>query len=458
MHYKILDTNILLLDAYNLITLGRDGSIIVLPETVLDELDSKKSLLNELGYQAREVGRLLTRATKVSTNKTDGLAITKLQLNDTNIEVVSADNYNIELTIDSKIINDRKIIYIAQQYTKLMADQDVTFISNDVMCRLRADSMQIKVADLKQIEDTDIVFTRTLEVDEETFRTLHHSNIRDIDPKYKPNYFNYIITNPSTGQVKLGVVASNKLQVIGRDTETDLRKQDINPANAEQLFFSKALQDPDISINICEAKAGSGKTMAAISNGIRNVRKGLYNQLIYIRASVDDVDRAEEIGFLAGNDEKKAVYLHPLDDTLDYIIRKRYKGSKLKSSVLEEKIEEEITELKEQCNIQSMIGLGMRGRTFHNAYVIIDEAQNQSQASLQKMLTRFGTNCKIVVIGSNNQIDNSYITKYTNGLSVLLDACTKEQSKVNLHAVSLPKVLRGPIAEFAENLFSKSNQ
>lgn len=102
-----------------------------------------------------------------------------------------------------------------------------------------------------------------------------------------------------------------------------------------------------------------------------------------------------------------------------------------------------------------MIGLGMRGRTFNNTVAIIDEAQGMSKASLQKVITRFGKNCKIIIIGSNNQIDNPYLNKYTNGLSTLLDACTKSHDTVRLHAVSLPKVVRGPIAEFAENLFSE---
>ncbi len=455
MQYKTLDTNILLIDANNLINLGKDGSTVVLPETVLDELDSKKSLLNELGYQARELGRLLTRATTVSVKSDQDTSITTLKLDDTTIEVVSFKRYDIELSIDSKIINDRKIIYAAQHYHNLYGDKAM-FISNDVMCKLRAGSLGIPSEDLKQVEDTNIQFTRTIQVDDEAFRSLHYANITDLDPQHEPQFFNYIVTNPNTENVKLGVVTNGKLQIIGKDTEKDLRRQDINPGNTEQLFFTKALQDPTISINMCEAKAGSGKTIVSISNGIRMVRKGVYDQLIYLRASVDDVDRAEEVGFLSGNDEKMQVYLHPLEDSLDFIIRSRLKSSKLKGIQLEEKVAEEIENLKLDCNIQQLIGLGLRGRTFQNAYVIIDEAQNQSKASLQKMLTRFGKGCKIVVIGSNNQIDNPYITKYTNGLGVLLNACKQTHENINLHAVSLPKVLRGPVAEFAEELYSNT--
>ena len=455
MQFLVLDTNILLLDAYNLINLGKDGSIIVLPETVLDELDSKKTLLNELGYQAREVGRLLTRAKKVRTTSDEASTETVLELEHTTICIAAMHKYDFGPEVGPNIINDRKIIAVAQHYAKVNGDSNVTFISNDIMCRIRADSLCLRTQDLKQVEDADISFTKMITVDEDTFRVLHHKPVLEVDPAYKPNYFNYIITSPNTDQVKLAIVVDRKLQVIGRDTESDLRRQDIDPANAEQLFFTRALQDPSIDINICEAKAGSGKTAVAISNGIRNINRHLYDQLIYIRASIDDVDKAEEIGFLSGNDEKMAVYLHPLHDTLDYIVRNRLKGNKLKGAQLDEKVEEKIAEITKECNIQAMIGLGLRGRTFNNAYVVIDEAQNQSKASMQKMLTRFGKGCKIVVIGSNKQIDNAYLTKYTNGLSVLLDACKFEHPNVTLHAVSLPKVVRGPIAEFAEDLFSK---
>lgn len=454
MKYKVLDTNILLLDANNIINLGADGATIVLPETVLDEIDSKKSTLTEIGYQAREVGRLLTRAKREGTKSTKTFSITVLSIDGVRIEVMSLKTYPIDLSFDRNVISDRKIIAVAQQYVEIYNSLKVTFISNDVMCRIRAESLGLRISDLKQVEGTEMSFIRGITLGDEDFRTAHNRNVEEIDPEYLPNYFNYVLTNSNTNQVKLATVGNKRLQVIGKETETDIRRQDIKPANMEQLFFSKALQDTTININICEAKAGTGKTLVAISNGIRAVRRNDYEQLLYIRASVDDVEREEEIGFLSGNEEKLEVYLHPFHDSLDTIIRSRHKDSKLKGPDLEVKIAEEIERLKLTCNMQAMIGLGMRGRTFNNAYIIIDEAQNNSKASLQKILTRFGHGCKIVIIGSNQQIDNAYITKYTNGLGVLLDACKREHEVVNLHAVHLPKILRGPIAEFAEELYS----
>ena len=117
-------------------------------------------------------------------------------------------------------------------------------------------------------------------------------------------------------------------------------------------------------------------------------------------------------------------------------------------------IVEQIANFKEKYNIKGMIGQGMRGRSIPDAIVIIDEVQNFSKLSLQKILTRFSKNCKVILIGSNKQIDNPYVTKYTNGLSVLLDACRYANNKVTLHAVTLTRVLRSRVTEFVENLFS----
>ena len=123
--------------------------------------------------------------------------------------------------------------------------------------------------------------------------------------------------------------------------------------------------------------------------------------------------------------------------------------------MLESRIEEKRTELIERCNIQGIIGLGLRGRTFDNSIIIIDEAQNIPKTTMQKMLTRVGKNSKVIIIGSNKQIDSRFLNKFTNGLSVILNDCTKNDNKpIATHAVTLNKVVRGNIAEWAESLFS----
>lgn len=454
--YKILDTNILLLDAHNLINLAQDGSIIVLPETTLDEIDSKKSGHSEIAFQAREFGRLLTKATRGGTETFEDITATILHLDDVVIHVATTSTYPDLSNMDPKIHNDRKIIEIAIQYWNSFPDS--VFVSNDVMCRIRAESLNIPVTDLKNVETTDLEFTRTVQLDSDTFSTLRYKPILDIVPDHKPENFNYQFIDTFSGQMKLANISNGLIEILGKDTENELAKQDATPMNAGQKFLSKAIQSQYTDVIVCEALAGSGKTVTALSNAVQLIKRGQYNSIVYIRASVDDVDKAEEIGFLSGNDEKMQVYLHPLDDTIDFLVRSNHKASKLKGNEFEDMIAEKVAEYKAKYRISGIIGLGLRGRTFTDTVAIIDEAQNMSKSSLQKVLTRFGKNCKVIIVGSNRQIDNPYITKYTNGLSVVLDAARKKDDNIRMHVVPLNKVLRSNIAEWAENTFSSKGQ
>ena len=451
MTYKCLDTNIILLDAKNILTLGSDGSTIVLPETVLDEIDSKKSGFSEVAFQAREFGRLLTKATEIGTHTINNCVITELLLNNIPIHIVALTSYPEFTDSELNIRNDRKILQVALSYP-----HKSLFITNDVMCRIRAISLGIEATDFKSIEHTDAEYTKYYQVSPEVFSYLHNTPILDVDPDYHLENFNYIFSDSSSGQTKLANIRNGYIDVIGKETETELRRQDAPPQNSGQLFLSRAIQNPNIDLVIVDSLAGSGKTVTALSNAVQLVKRHtLYDSITYIRASVDDVEKAEEIGFLSGNDEKIAVYLHPLHDTIEFLVRENNKDSKLKGKAYEEMINEKIEKYVSQYNITGMIGLGLRGRTFTNTVAIIDEVQNMSNSSLQKVLTRFGKNCKIILIGSNKQIDNPYITKYTNGLSTVLHAATQPTDLIRAHVVPLNKVLRSPLAEWSELVFSK---
>lgn len=459
--HLVLDTNILLLDAYNLVNIAKSMSprpIVVLPETVLDELDAKKSGHTEIAYQARQFARILSKAERLSVDSSEPkyaefLTTTRLSLDDVEIWICSMASYPAFTDSEPNIRSDRKILRVAEHLHRL--HDSVTFCSNDVMCRIRAESLGIPTTDFKLVNDTDLSFTRHVDIsDSELFSNLHNMQIIEVDLDYRPEYFNYVFTDTSTGQVKLANLRNGLIDILGKETEAELRRQDVPPANSGQLFLSRAIQNPAIDIILVDSLAGSGKTLIAMSNAISLVKKGKYKSIAYIRTSNSDLPEEEAIGFLPGAGEKLAPFLAPLEDTLQFIVRSNHKDSKLKGTEYEEMISEKVEKLRSDCNIKGLIGQGMRGRTFTDTIAIIDEAQNPSKSSLQKILTRFGKNCKIIVIGSNKQIDNQYVTKYTNGLSVLLDACRTHQSAIRLHAVELTKVLRSPIAEFVERLFT----
>lgn len=453
MNYTVLDTNVILNNAHNIFQLGT-GSTVVIPETVVDELDSKKSVVGEIGFQAREFGRILARATKLPITRIEDLTIASFEVDGVTIQLVSSSTYPNYSDTSPSIVNDRKIIEIAKQYHNIYSN--TTFVSIDVMCRTRAESEGLTCADFKEVERTEYEFVKTLSLDFDTFSNVHNKPILTVDPDHKPENYSYIFTCPDSTQHKLANIYNGNVDVLGKVSETELRKQAVTPANNEQLFLSRAIQDPTIDIVLCEAKAGSGKTLVSLSNAMAMInRNNPYESIVYIRASINDIEQVEEVGFLPGLEEKFAVYYHPINDSIEYIARKKFNDSKLKGPELETAIQEEIVRIIAKYRIQFMTGLGMRGRTFTNCIAIIDEVQGQSNSSLQKMLTRFGTGCKVIIIGSQRQIDNPYLTKFNNGLSVLLNASTKLYDNVKLFAVNLRKVVRSPLAEWSEELFSK---
>lgn len=458
MQYLSLDTNIILLDAQNLLTIGDPDDHIVLSSTTIDELDSKKSGFTEIAFQAREFGRLLASGHKRKSVQTTAFTYTVITVGSRSVIVVEPNEYPNFSDTEPNIIADRKIIHA----TKLWADSELEvptiFYSNDVMARLRAIAVGLATLELKQVENTTFEFTKYLEVPEDQFVALHNKPILDIDPEYKPENYNYVFTTPSSAQHKLAYIDAGSIQIIGKTTEDALRRQELNPLNVEQLFLSRAIQDPTVDVVVCDSLAGSGKTASSLSNAMALMRKDhRYESIVYIRNSVNDVDEAEEVGFLPGLETKFDVYLHPLYDTLDSIIRNKHKDSKLKKDELEAKLEEAKVKLISDYNIQAMTTLGMRGRTFTNCVAIIDECQGISKGQFQKIITRFGKNVKVILIGSNRQIDNKYLTKYTNGLSVILDACAKPSEQVKLYAVTLQRVIRSKTAEWAESIFSKEH-
>ena len=453
MQYIVLDTNVILNNAHNIFTFPTNTTIVI-PETVVDELDSKKSVIGEIGFQAREFGRLLARASKLPLERSASLTIAKFELDDINIHLTSTSNYPDYTDTSPSVINDRKIIEIAKQYQAIY--ENVIFYSIDVMCRTRAESEGVATSDFKEVERTDYEYVKTISLDFDTFSNVHNKPILTVDPEYKPENYSYIFTCSDTTQHKLANIYNGNVDVLGKVTETELRTQAITPANNEQLFLSRAIQDTTIDVIILEALSGSGKTLVSLSNAMAMInRNNSYESILYIRASINDVPNEEEVGFLPGLEEKFAVYYHPIKDALEHIARKKLSASKLKGEDLEAAVIEEVDKLIVKHRIQCMTGLGMRGRTFTNCIAIIDEVQGQSKASLQKMLTRFGKGCKVIIVGSQRQIDNKFLTKFNNGLSVLLDDCAKESPLIKKFAINLRKVVRSPLSEWAETLFSK---
>ena len=462
--YYVLDTNILLEDATNIYKLSQDGkNLIILAETVLDEIDTKKSGFDEINFQAREFARILEDSNIISSTKKDLYKIIRLKINnkDTVIDIISKDEYEINgKNVSLNIINDRKILEIST-FANTYYKHKVEFISLDIMARTRAISLDIKTNSLlgKDKDIFDLDFIKYIDINFEDLEYLDNEEIIKFDKEYKPYNFSYCFKVRHSDQVLLANIQNKKIKLLD---EVEIRDQVITPLNKEQLFFSDAIINHFYNVLIIEAKAGSGKTLLALSGALKLVRQKFFQKIIYIRNSIESLDKGEDVGYLPGLEEKFKIYNHPLMDSLDYIIRtehKRKRNKKAPDVVFQQLDDSEVTARIEQMisnyGIETMWVGEMRGRTLSNSFIIIDEAQNMSNKTMQMVLSRIDSSCKVVVLGSNKQIDNFYVNKYTNALTTLLKSTKNEDNLVNIFAIKLEKVLRGPITEWAEQIFSK---
>ncbi|XPV68445.1 MAG: PhoH family protein [Halarcobacter sp.] len=461
----VLDTNILLEDATNIFKLSDDGkNLIVLPETVLDEIDTKKSGFDEINFQAREFARILENSNIVNSKKEKNYKIITLEVfgkNSVIVDIISKDDYETNVkNVPLNIINDRKILEIAR-FVKGYYNSDTTFLSLDIMARTRAVSLDIKTDSLvgSNKDDFNFEFIKTIEVKFEDTEFLDNGVITDFDDDYHPYNFSYCFKVISSDQIILATVQNNRIVLLD---EGEIRNQVIIPLNKEQLFFSQAILAHYYNVLIVEAKAGSGKTLLALSGALKLVRQKYFQRIIYIRNSIESLDKGEDVGYLPGLEEKFRIYNHPLMDSLDYIIRSEYKRKQSNkkntegySELDDKEVNLRVEQLIENYSIETMWVGEMRGRTLSNAFVIIDEAQNMSNKTMQMVLSRIDNTCKVVILGSNKQIDNFYVNKHTNSLTTLLKSTKNINSLVNVFAIKLQKVLRGPITEWAEQVFSK---
>ncbi len=462
--YYLLDSNIILEDSGNIFKLSDGGkNLIILCDTVLDEIDNKKSGYDEINFQAREFARVLENSNIISSNSFEDKKIIRLNLenySDTIIDIISKEEYKASnKNISLNILNDRKILEIASEINEYYKDK-IIFISMDIMARTRALSLDIKTNALhgKESIDFDFNFIKNIEIEFEDLEFLDNQDIIKFDKEHKENEFSYCFKVKHSDQVILASIENKKIKILD---EEEIRNQIITPLNKEQLFFSNAIINHFFNVLIVEAKAGSGKTLLALSGSLKLVKQKYFQKIIYIRNSIESLDKGEDVGYLPGLEEKFRIYNHPLMDSLDYIVRsehrrKRSKRVEVPYTPLEDsEVNARVEQLISSYGIETMWVGEMRGRTLSNSFIIIDEAQNMSNKTMQMVLSRVDDSCKVVILGSNKQIDNFYVNKYTNALTTLLKSTKNENNLVNIFAIKLEKVLRGPITEWAEEIFNK---
>lgn len=301
--YYVLDTNILLEDASNVYKLSQEGrNLIILPETVLDEIDTKKSGFDEINFQAREFARILENSSIINSIKKDSYKIIRVKIENeknTIIDIISKDEYEVNIkNISLNIINDRKILEIATFANSYYKNQ-VEFLSLDIMARTRAISLDIKTDALvgKDKDVFDFDFIKEIDINFDDLEFIDNQTIDKYDPEYKPYNFSYCFKVKSSDQVLLANIQNKRIKLLD---EAEIRDQVITPLNKEQLFFSDAILSHFYNVLIVEAKAGSGKTLLALSGALKLVRQKFFQKIIYIRNSIESLDKGEDVGYLPG--------------------------------------------------------------------------------------------------------------------------------------------------------------
>ena len=406
----VIDTNILLLDPRSIFKF-QDNNVII-PMIVLEELDNKKTVAGSVGYNAREVSRLLDKLS--NPEKGRGKLSTGAKLNDGGTLFVYEHS-------DARIFkkNDDKIIDHAR-YMNDKEDGTTILVSNDCNVRLKARSMDILA---EGYEPSDI------KVEDKNFKGFKNLTSDELNDENIPLYENeYVNVEDSLGRYSNGDIVNLKYP----------KELPVKAMNTEQHFVLDALTDPNIKLVTITGKAGTGKTLLAAGAGLTQTLNDKFRKLVIARPIMP---MGNDIGFLPGSkDEKLAPWMAPIFDNLEFMAQDRPNEKGVYS--VEDMMEQGILELEALTYI--------RGRTFHNQFLIIDEAQNLSALEIKTIITRAGDITKIVLTGDVEQIDSPHLDAHNNGLSIVIDRFKSSNLAAHIH---LEKCERSELAEFAaENL------
>ena len=390
---------------------------------------------------------MLNEADVIDIDRKGGSTRTFLNINHGNnvdILVISKERYLVQQEpIDPKILNDRKIIEIAQDM-KIEYNDKLVFLTEDVMCRLRAISLGVPSESYSIIDETDIILYNEFDITDTDFELKVSYSVQEIVEEFCVYPFGLKLID--NGKQQLYYKVSNMYQLVD---EEDNKKQNVKPKNIGQHILNSLMLDPTYDIVAVNAAAGSGKTILALGAAMRllDTHKDKYDKIIYIRKTVVSDD--QELGFLPGTlEEKLSGYLGPLYSNLEEIVNTKYKNRKTKLN--KEETTEAIEGLIKQYNIEVKYEGHLRGDNIRNAVLIIDELQNNSSASLKTILTRVDDDTKVFCIGSTTQIDNKFVSKSNNALTYILSRVYDDNDNVRLCGMELKKIERSRIAEWAD--------
>ncbi len=435
--FFVLDTNVILHDSS--CNLQFEEHDVVLPITVLEELDQFKKGHDSINYHARKFVRTLDSLCDVSIFA-DGVSIGPKQ---GKIFVKLGRAYHPDLQDHFAVGKpDHNILNQAYYLAKENTDRPVILITKDVNLRMKAKSVGLESQDYisDRVRDVSSLYRgmRTLEnVPSELVNQLYElpyeANPDLLESKQELNANEYLIVR---NHHKSGLAKFNK----EKNTISRVDKRPaygIHPRNAEQTFALDALLNNELQLVTISGKAGTGKTLLAISAALE--KRHDYRQ-IYVARPVVPLSN-KDLGYLPGDISSKLdPYMQPLYDNLS-VIEHQFEETENKRKQIREFLDNDKLTIAPLAYI--------RGRSLGKIFFIVDEAQNLTPHEIKTIITRAGEGTKLVFTGDIFQIDHPYLDSSTNGLSFLIE---KMQGQSIYAHINLEKGERSKLAELASDL------
>ena len=432
----VLDTNVLLHDPQALFSF--EDNDLIIPMTVIEELDRFKKELSETGRNARQFSRII-----------DGLRA-KAKLVD-GVELDTGGHLRVDLYTEEHMKGlppelrtdhgDNRILAVALD-VKSRSNSPVVFVTKDINLRIKADVVGLKAEDYESDKvSLEELYTGTAEVliTRDDIDLFYSQGFLPIEEEFLSNQCLTLTDAANPSHTALARYNRPLRQAVALLRAPKDGLWGIHPRNREQQFAFDMLLNDDVQLVTLVGKAGTGKTLLAIAAGLhKSADEGEYSRLLVSRPIFP---LGRDLGYLPGDiDEKLSPWMQPIFDNVELLLGSVEEGNKRKRGY-KELVDLGLLEIEPLTYI--------RGRSIPKQYMIVDEAQNLTPHEIKTIVTRAGEGTKIILTGDPYQIDNPYIDSSSNGLTYVVEKFKGEDLACH---VTLDKGERSSLAELAANL------
>jgi PhoH-like ATPase len=456
----VLDTNVLMHDPMSLFRFEEHD--IFLPMIVLEELDGHKKGMTEVARNARQASRTLDAlAGAQGADIASGLKLDTTGHREAGGSLFFQTN-QLESQLPASLPPgkaDNQILGVVAALREKHAPREVVLVSKDINMRVKARALGLATDDYqndKTLDDLELMYAGSLALPTdfwakhgktvESWQTGSTTFYRITGPIVPSLLINQFVFFEAPGEPSL---YARVTEIRGKTAVLKTLKDyghlknciwGVTTRNREQNFAMNLLMDPEVDFVTLCGTAGTGKTLLALAAGLTQVLDDRrYTEIIMTRATVSV---GEDIGFLPGTEEEKmGPWMGALDDNLEVLGKTDGGGAGEWGRAATNEL------IRSKIKIKSMNF--MRGRTFLNKYVIIDEAQNLTPKQMKTLVTRAGPGTKIICMGNLAQIDTPYLTEGSSGLTFAVD---KFKGWPHSGHITLARGERSRLADFASEV------